>query len=253
MQSVIQAQNRPGRTKDRESKLSSRVSVTFRKRVSARTLVSIALAWVLLALGPASAARVLSTQDCAIPFSQAGADATSVSFDRIAQKVRVDGSLGRDLRFSFQLPPGWRESAHSAHEVTLNSARVRRAMIRVTARSAADLPKIQDRDVVSGIASALQAEHEAGLGKPAQSVSLQPLPALGAVRWTATWIDENFNNASHSFTTEAFLVELSEDWVLSLTFVNVGGAPVIDALANTVLPTLEVRRGRNCTRESSRH
>ena len=122
------------------------------------------------------------------------------------------------------------------------------ALINIKTWSASDVPPGEAQNgIVARVAGAFQTEHEAALGKPAQAVSLTPVPSLGAAKWTATWIDGNLDTTSHSFTTEAFLVELSDQWVLSMTFVNAGTAPARDALAGSILSTLIVARDKRCS------
>ena len=218
-----------------------------RRAISAIGPMSAAMATVLLALGPASATRNSDIDGCGAPGAP-HADTTSVSLDPIASTIRLDVSVWQDLSYSLQLPPLWREASRGAHEISFRGSKTPGALINIKTWSASDLPPGEaDKGVIDRVANAFQTEHEAALGKPAQAVSLTPVPSLGAAKWTATWIDGNLDTTSHSFTTEAFLVELSDQRVLSMTFVNAGTAPARDALAGSILSTLTVAREKRCS------
>jgi hypothetical protein len=100
-------------------------------------------------------------------------------------------------------------------------------------------------DLAGRDAAILQRDYESLLGRPAQSVILAS-SASGASRWSATWIDANLPAPSRSLTIETFIVPLSREWVLELSFSNVEAREAHDDLTQTLLKDLMVQGGAAC-------
>jgi hypothetical protein len=194
---------------------------------------------------------VLAVALCGAPKAHAAKVQMPASFD-LAQDVRVRidpqlhrthvaGRVGSSQCFSFTLPQEWR-STTGGLETRLRSARSGAELV-VSLRSTHELRGLPQPDLASRDAALLQKDYENLLGRPAQSVSLAAL-APGATRWSATWIDAHLPGGP--MTVEAFIVPLSDDWVLELSLSNMDVKEEYDALARGLLANLRVQQESGC-------
>ncbi len=176
-----------------------------------------------------------------LPTSFEAQDGVQVRFDPQARRTRVAGRADSRQCFSFTLPEEWRSIA-GGMEARLKSA-LSGAELVVNLRSSNELRGLPQPDLASRDAALLQRDYETLLGRPAQSVSLASL-APGAARWSATWIDAQL--PAGPMTIEAFIVPLSDDWVLELSFSNLDAREEHDALVRSLLTGLRVQQGSGC-------
>ncbi|MEZ0169436.1 hypothetical protein [Microvirga sp. TS319] len=169
------------------------------------------------------------------------ADEIQVRFDPQARQTRVAGSVGSDQCFAFALPQEW-HSMTGGLDTRLKST-LSDAELQVSLRSSHELRGLPQPDLTSRDAALLQQDYENLLGRPAQSVSLASL-SPGASRWSATWIDANLPGGP--MTVEAFIVPLSEDWVLELSFSHLNAEGEYNALSRSLLTGLSVHEGGRC-------
>jgi hypothetical protein len=164
-----------------------------------------------------------------------------VRFDAGTGQTRIAGHVDSNLCFSFALPQEWR-STTGGMETRLTSSRSRAELL-VNLRSSRELRGLPQPDLTSRDAALLQQDYESLFGRPAQSVSLASL-APGATRWSATWADPYL--PSGPMTIEAFIVPLSEDWVLELSFSSMEEKEEYDALVRSLLVNLRALQGSGC-------
>ncbi|HZW48065.1 MAG TPA: hypothetical protein VFF61_11100 [Microvirga sp.] len=195
----------------------------------------VALAAALCGVPKAQAAKV------PLPASFSLAEHVQVRFDPQWHRTRVAGHVGSSQCFSFTLPQEWR-STTGGMETRLRAVSSDAELV-VSLRSAHELRGLPQPDLASRDAALLQKDYENRLGRPAQSVSLASL-APGATRWSATWIDAHLPGGP--MTVEAFIVPLSEDWVLELSLSNMDVKEEYDALVRSLLADLRVRQGSGC-------
>ena len=201
----------------------------------ARLSCIIALAVVLCGAPKAYAARMQSQAS----FDPAGD--IQVRFDARLRRTLVAGRAGSGQCFSFTLPYEWR-STTGGLETRLRSASSDAELL-VGLRSSHELHGLPQPDLASRDAALLQQDYESLLGRPAQSVSLASL-APGAIRWSATWVDDNLPGSP--MTVEAFIVPLSQDWVLELSLSNLEAREEYEAIVRSLLRELSLRQGTGC-------
>jgi hypothetical protein len=202
---------------------------------------------VAVLFGIATLAVVLGT----IPQAQAvKIPASSVSdftediqarFDPQSRQTQITGRISAEPCFFLSLPQEW-HAISGGIETRLKSASSE-AELTVNLRSSRELRGLPQADLASRDAARLQQDYESLLGRPAQSISLASLTAQ-ATRWSATWIDANL--PSGPMTVEAFIVPLSGDWVLELSFGNVAAKEEYETLVRSLLAGLELRQGGGC-------
>jgi hypothetical protein len=188
---------------------------------------------------------------CGIPGAQAakiplqGASGVGefvrVQFDQQLRQTRVAGRVASHQCFSLALQQEWR-STTGGMETRLRSA-LSDAELELSLRPAHELRGLQQADLASRDAALLQQDYESLLGRPAQSVSLVSLSPQ-TTRWSATWVDAHL--PSGPLTVEAFIVPLSEDWVLELSFSNITVKEEYDSLVRSLLASLKVHHGPVC-------
>jgi hypothetical protein len=164
-------------------------------------------------------------------------------FDPAAQETRVLRHIAPSLCFSFSLPQEWELNTHDG-KASLKAVAYD-AELDVSLRSAHELQGLPQSDLVRRDAAFLQQDYEGILGRPAQSVSLAS-SAQGATRWSATWIDANLPADASAMTIETFIVPLSNEWVLELSFTDIETREIYNALAQKVLSGLQVRGSAAC-------
>ncbi|WP_445502188.1 hypothetical protein [Microvirga sp. G4-2] len=164
-----------------------------------------------------------------------------MQFDQQLRQTRVAGHVASHLCFSFALQQEWR-STTGGMETRLKSV-LSNAELKVSLRPAHELRGLQQADLASRDAAFLQQDYESLLGRPAQSVSLVSL-SPETTRWSATWVDAHL--PSGPLTVEAFIVPLSEEWVLELSFSNVAEKEEYDSLVRSLLSGLKVHHGHIC-------
>lgn len=169
-----------------------------------------------------------------------------VQFDQRLRQTRVAGRVASHRCFSLALQQEWR-STTGGMETRLRSA-LTRAELAVSLRSAHELRGLPQADLASRDAALLQQDYESLLGRPAQSVSLVPL-SPETTRWSATWVDAHL--PSGPLTVEAFIVPLSEDWVLELSFSNITVKEEYDSLVRSLLAGLKVHHGPSCDSQTT--
>lgn len=167
--------------------------------------------------------------------------AAGVHFDSQSHQTRITGRVPSEACYSLVLPQEWR-SAGAGDELRLEAAQSD-AELKIELRSSHDLQGLPQADLVSRDAALLQQDYEGLLGRPAQSVSLTALSSEAA-RWSATWADPYLPNGP--MTIEAFIVPLSEEWVLELSFTDVSTKEEHDSLARSLLGNMKVQRGPGC-------
>jgi hypothetical protein len=188
---------------------------------------------------------------CGIPGAQAAkvplqgasgfGEFVRVQFDQQLRQTRVAGGVASHLCFSLALQQEWR-STTGGMETRLRSA-LSDAELEVSLRPAHELRGLPQADLASRDAALLQQDYESLLGRPAQSVSLVSL-SPETIRWSATWVDAHL--PSGPLTVEAFIVPLSEDWVLELSFSNITVKEEYDSLVRSLLASLKVHHGPVC-------
>lgn len=164
-----------------------------------------------------------------------------VRFDPHFGQTHIEGRVASGLCYSFALLQEWR-STFAGADMHLDAASSE-AELKVRLRSAHELQELPLPDLARRDAALLQQDYEALLGRPAQSASLVAI-SPGAARWSATWADPSL--PSGPMTVEAFIVPLSEGWVLELSFAGVTTKEEHAFLANDLLKGLKVRRGPAC-------
>jgi len=162
-------------------------------------------------------------------------------FDPRSGQTRVMGRASSEQCFLLTLPQEW-QAAAGGLETRLKSTSSD-AELKVNLRSSHELRGLPQRDIASRDAALLQQDYESLLGRPAQSVSLASLTPE-ATRWSATWVDANL--PSGPMTVETFIVPLSQDWVLELSFTQVTAKEEYELLVRSLLAGLELRRGSGC-------
>jgi hypothetical protein len=167
--------------------------------------------------------------------------AVQVRYEPQARQTRIAAQPASDVCASLALPQEW-HSTSGGIETHLKSA-VSDAALTVSLRSSHELRGLPQPDLASRDAALLQQDYESLLGRPAQSVSLLPVSA-GTTRWSATWIDPHL--PSGPMTVEAFIVPLSEDWVLELSLSDVDTKDEHDSLVRSLLTGLRVQHGQGC-------
>lgn len=197
---------------------------------------AVALTAILSGVPDAEATRALTDGSAAVPAE------IQVRFDPKSGQTRVAGSVASNQCFAFALPQEWR-STTGGLDTRLRSA-VSDAELQVSLRSTHELRGLPQPDLTSRDAALLQQDYETLLGRPAQSVSLASL-SPGASRWSATWIDANLPGGP--MTVEAFIVPLSEDWVLELSLSGLGAEADYNLLSRSLLTGLRVHQGMPCT------
>ncbi|KLK94742.1 hypothetical protein AA309_01930 [Microvirga vignae] len=168
-------------------------------------------------------------------------DLVRVQFDPQLRQTRVAGRVASHLCFSLALQQEWR-STTGGMETRLKSV-LSDAELEVGLRPAHELRGLPQADLASRDAALLQQDYESLLGRPAQSVSLVSL-SPETTRWSATWVDAHL--PSGPLTVEAFIVPLSDDWVLELSFSNVPVKEEYDSLVRSLLAGLKVHHGPGC-------
>ncbi|MXQ11500.1 hypothetical protein [Microvirga makkahensis] len=169
------------------------------------------------------------------------AGGVQVQFDAGSRRTLVAGRAGSGQCFSFTLPQEWRSTTGSL-ETRLKSASSDAELV-VSLRPSHELHGLPQPDLASRDAALLQRDYENLLGRPAQSVSLASL-APGAVRWSATWVDGHLPGGP--MTVEAFILPLSDDWVLELSLSNIEAKEEYDGLIRGLLTDLSLREGASC-------
>ncbi len=169
------------------------------------------------------------------------ADGIQVQFDARSRRTLVAGRAGSDQCFSFTLPQEWR-STTGGLEARLRSVSSDAELV-VSLRSSHELHGLPQPDLASRDAALLQQGYENLLGRPAQSVSLVSL-APGAIRWSATWVDGHLPGGP--MTVEAFIVPLSEDWVLELSLSHMEAREEYEAVVRNLLTDLSLQQGTGC-------
>lgn len=173
-------------------------------------------------------------------------EAVQVRYEPRIRQTRIAARPASDLCLSLALPLEWRATS-GGMETRLTSV-LSGAELAVSLRASRELRGLPQPDMASRDAALLQQDYENLLGRPAQSVSLLPVSA-GTSRWSATWIDAHLPTGP--LTVEAFIVPLSEDWVLELSLSNTEAADEYDSLVRSLLTGLSVRRGEGCGAETS--
>lgn len=170
---------------------------------------------------------------------------TDIRFDPATSQTRFAGRVTPNLCFTLVLPQEWRLAAGEDLRTVLSGSDG--AELEVILRSARDIEDRPEPDLAKRDAALLQRDHESLLGRPAQSVSLTSLSS-GATRWTAIWVDASL--PSNSYTAETFIVPLSSGWLMELSLANLGTQSAYEALAGSVLSSLELRQGADCRRDN---
>lgn len=196
----------------------------------------VALAAVLSGMPDADAAKAPVETSARI------ADDIQVRFDPQSRQTHIVGHIDSNQCFAFALPQEWR-SMTGGLETRLKAA-LSDVELQVSLRSSHELRGLPQPDLASRDAALLQQDYENLLGRPAQSVSLASL-SPGASRWSATWIDANLPGGP--MTVEAFIVPLSEDWVLELSFSHLSAEGEYNSLSRSLLGGLRVLQGARCT------
>jgi hypothetical protein len=175
--------------------------------------------------------------------AQAVNEPIQVRFEPARQVTRVAGRIAPELCFSFDMPQEWRARTEGS-SAKLNAV-LSNAELEVSLRSADELRHMPQPDLASRDAAFLQQGYEDLLGRPAQSISLAS-SGSGATRWSATWVDAHLPMASHAMTIEAFIVPLSNAWVLELSLTNNQTREAYNALVQKLLAGLRVQTGLAC-------
>ncbi len=179
------------------------------------------------------------------PLGRMSSAGLTASFDPGARETHVQGAMAADLCIALRLPENWTLSGDGP------TARLRDvtsgAEFEIHARSASELRGSPHLDVVSREAAALQQQYEEILGKPAQAIVHQPTNVSGVSRWSATWIDSNFDAAGHARTVETFIVANGSTSVLEVSLTNVGSREVYDVHVSRMLSSLRTRAGGDCS------
>jgi hypothetical protein len=211
------------------------------------------LAWVAcLLLGiclSASAARPAHARLDGVSARLSPQHPISAGFDPTKNETHVDGQVAADLCIALMLPQEWRLT-QDTEAIRLQAARSGDELL-VSIRSEADLRAFPQVDMAGRDAAALQQEYEAMLGRPAQAVAHQPTNRSGVSRWSATWVDANFVNASHSFSIETFIVESPGNRTVELTLTKVAARDSYDAEIAAMLSSLQLTAGTECGASSS--
>jgi hypothetical protein len=92
--------------------------------------------------------------------------------------------------------------------------------------------------------ASLQDEYERLLGKPAQVVTLERVPASSATRWTATWVDSNFASEDRELSLEAFIFEPVANRVVEMTVS--GGSERRGTIVQRALETFTIEPAQAC-------
>lgn len=204
-----------------------------------RTLAALSGVAALLAVSvwsspDAHAEKVLARSDAVF------AEGVLAQFDPRARQTRVSGRASSDECFFFTLPQEWQATADGAEtRLTASSG----ADLVLTLRSSHELRGLSQKDLALRDATLLQQAYENRLGRPAQSVTFDLLTAQ-TTRWSATWIDASL--PSGRMTVETFIVPLSDDWVLELSFENVETKETYETLVRSLLTGLKLREGGGC-------
>ncbi len=164
-------------------------------------------------------------------------------FDPTSRKTQVVGRVASNLCFSFALPQEW-QSKNGGMDARLKSS-ASTAELEVSLRSAHELQGMPQSDLASRDAAFLQQDYENLLGRPAQSVRFTSLET-GAMRWSATWIDGNLPVGPQGMTVEAFIIPLSNDWLLELSVTNAERREHYEGIIQALLAGLRVQRGQSC-------
>jgi hypothetical protein len=196
----------------------------------------LAMPGALAAVDPAAGLRARADSDAAVAASRG--------------KSVVTVALEQGLCLSLAMPAEWQVTAREG-PITRLKDWASGIELDVTARSAAELRGGSHPDLARRDAAVLQAGYEALIGKPAQAVSLEPLPLAGALVWRATWLDTFMPGGGGSFTAETLIVPLAPEWLVEVTIGNVDAHLVHDALVAQVLSNLDIRRGADCGRQAA--
>lgn len=168
-------------------------------------------------------------------------DIVQIRFDDQSRQTQVSSHIASKACFSFSLRQKWR-STTGGLETHLKSE-LSDAELEVSLRPTHELRGLPQADWASRDAALLQQDYENLLGRPAQSVSLVSLSPQ-TTRWSATWADAHL--PSDPLTVEAFIVSLSEDWVLELSFSNIAVKEEYDTLVRNLLADLMLNQGPGC-------
>jgi hypothetical protein len=126
----------------------------------------------------------------------------------------IRSALGGDLCISVRLTGRWtvERDGQRLYAIAVED----QADIQIIVLSDADLAPGPET-LTQRAASSLQNDYERLLGKPAQVVTLERVPASSATRWTATWLDSNFLSEGRDLSLEAFIFEPVPNRVVEMT------------------------------------
>jgi len=126
----------------------------------------------------------------------------------------IRSALGGELCISVRLTGQWTvvRDGKRLYAIAVED----QADIQIMVLSDADLA-LGPETLTQRAASSLQDEYERLLGKPAQVVTLEHLPASSATRWTATWVDSNFLSEDRDLSLEAFIFEPVPNRIVEMT------------------------------------
>jgi len=146
----------------------------------------------------------------------------------------IQSVIGPDLCVSVQLPGVWKIEQSELRRINAIEAE-QGAEIEIVAYTDADFPPGPET-LMQRAASNLQDENDRLLGKPAQVTTLEPVPVYAALRWTATWIDGNFDQDDRALSIEGFIFEPIADRVVGIAVSKLGEsrATVIGMALETV-------------------
>lgn len=165
-------------------------------------------------------------------------------FDAARNETHVLGDGAAGACVHFRLPRQWRASRTDASASSFADASG--AVIEARFRSAADIDRVAPASEAERDIAALEKDYVELLGKPVQAASLRPTAYKGVSRWSATWIDANFDNPSHSFTVESLILSLPEGAALELTFAGDWDARAVEPAMAFLLASLRVTGGSDC-------
>jgi hypothetical protein len=168
----------------------------------------------------------------------------AATFDPVRHETVIKSEVATDSCVMFRLPDEWRlsQGEQGAFSLTAPSG----AEISLRLRSAAELKGLPHPDQTGRNAAALQQEYEEVIGKPVQAVSHEETGHPGVTRWSATWIDANLAQPSHSYTIETLIVATGDDSTLEMTFVGNWGPDLVRFEVSRLLPSLRIITGSDC-------
>ncbi|MCB8821898.1 hypothetical protein [Microvirga rosea] len=173
----------------------------------------------------------------------------AVRFDLKAEQTRVTGRIGDNLCVMLSFPDEWRLAAGGGLRAVVEASHG--GEVELVFRPAGEVKDLPQVDLASRDAALLQRDHEEVFGRPAQSATLATLTP-GIKRWTATWSDVNLPAASGQITLDTVIVALSDEWLLELSFSEIGTRSTYEATVAEILSSLRLDSASACARHDTR-